>query len=413
MTGVVLLQGSALAVQSLLAVLARKRFEADGLQTLIITSAPTVFFVFSIFWGDFFERRSIPRFLTVYWLVACLPLAFAGLATSAWMLIIPQVIACIGGSGYYPVAGEFLRRLYPERTRGRIFSLLWGAMMICVALASYALGESLKRSPDAFRWCLPLAVGLQLVGVVALGWLAHVTGISASRTLREDHAGLQRIKRSLDPILHMGTVLKQDPIFARYEAAYMTYGIGWMVCAALLPFLVTDKLHLEYDQIAAGTQVSYNIAIVAMIVPAGWVMDRLGAVRTASISFAMLALYPVGLMLAGNAHELTIVSAVYGVAHVGASLAWTLGPVALAPTPAKVPHYVAIHATLVGLRGTIFQGLGVLLYKLTGGFAAPMILGAVAFVWSAVQMWTLHARMGSTRGPAAGGAGVPAAEAEP
>ena len=40
----------------------------------------------SIFWGDYFERRTIPRFLMVYWLVACLPLAFAGLATSAWML---------------------------------------------------------------------------------------------------------------------------------------------------------------------------------------------------------------------------------------------------------------------------------------------------------------------------------------
>jgi hypothetical protein len=66
-----------------------------------------------------------------------------------------------------------------------------------------------------------------------------------------------------------------------------------------------------------------------------------------------------------------------------------LGPVALAPSPDKVPQYVAIHATFVGIRGKIFQGLGVLLYSLTHGFTLPFLLAAAAFAWSAVQMWRL------------------------
>jgi hypothetical protein len=58
-----------------------------------------------------------------------------------------------------------------------------------------------------------------------------------------------------------------------------------------------------------------------------------------------------------------------------------------------VPQYVAIHATFVGIRGKIFQGLGVLLYSLTDGFTLPFLLAAGAFAWSAVQMWRLDRLM--------------------
>jgi hypothetical protein len=67
-----------------------------------------------------------------------------------------------------------------------------------------------------------------------------------------------------------------------------------------------------------------------------------------------------------------------------------LGPVSLAPTPDKVPQYVAIHATFVGIRGKIFQGLGVLIYTLTHSFVLPFLLAAAAFGWSAFQMWQLN-----------------------
>jgi hypothetical protein len=95
-------------------------------------------------------------------------------------------------------------------------------------------------------------------------------------------------------------------------------------------------------------------------------------------------------MLARDAHELTIVSVVYGIAHAGASMGWMLGPVALAPSQDRVPQYVAIHATLVGLRGAIFQALGVALYWLTGSFEAALLVAAGGFIWAGWQMWTLR-----------------------
>jgi hypothetical protein len=50
---------------------------------------------------------------------------------------------------------------------------------------------------------------------------------------------------------------------------------------------------------------------------------------------------------------------------------------------------VGIHATLVGVRGAIFQAAGVGLYALTDSFTWPLLIAAAAYVWSAWQMWTL------------------------
>jgi MFS family permease len=207
------------------------------------------------------------------------------------------------------------------------------------------------------------------------------------------------LRGMLAPIAHMSTVLKSDPVFARYEAAYMTYGVGWMIGYALLPILVTTGLNLDYDQIAESTHAAYWISMVIATFPAGALMDRLGAARSTAISFLALTLYPIGLMLVGNDHQLLLVSVFYGLAHAGANVGWMLGPVSLAPSPAKVPQYVAIHATLVGVRGTIFQGLGIALYQLTGSFIGPLSLAAVAYAWAGVQMWRLNARIGRPPSP--------------
>jgi len=413
---VVLIQSTQTAVVFILGVLAKKHFQAGDTSVLVIQAAPTVFFVLSIFWNDYFERRSVTRYLAVFWLVCCLPMVAAYFATSVWMLIVPHLIASLGGSAYHPVAGELLKRLYPDSRRGRVYAIMWGTAMTVGAFACYGVGEWLNYDPESFRIYIPAAAGIQLVGVALMAWLARVTGVEGARTIRADSLDGSRLSRMLDPIVHMGSLLKADPTFARYEAAYMTYGVGWMVVYALIPLIATVGLGLRYDQYAESAQVPYMIAVVAMLLPAGWLMDKLGAVRSTAISFLMLAGYPLGLIwvLRGHsAHELLIVSVWYGMAHAGASVGWMLGPVALAPGPDKVPKYVAVHATLVGLRGAVFQGLGVGLYKLTGSFVWPLAIAGAAYVWSAFQMWALHGRMRLKDAGANGRAGIAPVTADP
>jgi MFS family permease len=389
MAAVALLQGTANAVQGLLAVIAKKEFGAGNLEVVLITSAPTVFFVLSIFWGGLYARRRLGSFLVLYWLICCLPLAFVGLASNVWMLIGLQIVSCIGVAGYHPPAGDLLKSLYPDAIRGRIYSFVWGAWMISGALFGFGIGQWLKVDAHAFAMYMPIAAAVQLVGVGLMVWLSRASGHAARREASIDRSAWS-ISQAFEPVTHMREVLKADPVFARYEAAYMTYGVGWMIVYALLPIYVLKRLDLTYDQIANSTQVAYLIALVLAAVPAGWLMDRIGAIRNCAISFAMLALYPIALIFTASEYQLMLASVWFGLAHAGASVGWMLGPVSMAPTPAKVAQYVGIHATLVGVRGAIFQAAGVGLYELTQSFTWPLLIAALAYVWSAWQMWSLH-----------------------
>jgi MFS family permease len=393
---VTLIQSTWMAVTFITPILAKKRFAAGYWEELAITATPTIFFSLSIFWNDLFRRRSLGPYLRWYWVWAGLPLAFVAFAQNYWMLLVPHLISCIGGAGYHPAAGELLRSLYPEKVRGRIFSLIWGVSMFVGAGAGYAVGKSMALNDNAFRVAFPCAAALQLVGVLIFLRLAHATGHAGRREVDTSEDLRSRWRRIVEPIGHMKEVLASDPVFARYEAGYMTYGVGWMICYALLPHLVTDHLNLDYDKIAESTHVAYWLALTAMVVPAGLLMDRIGAIRCTGLSFLLLTIYPVGLImtdLTRDSQILLFASIAYGIAHSGAQVGWTLGPVSLAPSPSKVGQYVAIHSTLVGIRGKVFQFLGVGLYVLTHSFTVPFIIAGAAFLWSSIQMWQLHRRV--------------------
>ncbi len=403
LVGIMLVQSTWMGSQFVIPVLARKQFAATDGQTLLLTMAPTAFFALSIFWNDLFRRMPMGRYLMVFWLVGSLPMGFMALATDFWSMFIPFAISCLGVAGIHPAAGELLKSLYPDAVRGRIYAVIWGVSAAIGAGAGFGVGKWLNSDDQAFRAIMPLAAAAQLVGVLTLGWLWAFSGWAARQrgVLDEqraaagprDRSPLARVRALLAPVGHMGQILRQDPTFARYEAAYMTYGVGWMIAAALVPLVATKKLNLSYDQFAAATFSAYWLAIVVMIYPAGLLMDRIGPVRTTALSFGLLALYPLALAASGDADQLTAATVLYGVAHAGATMGWMLGPVSLAPTPQKVPQYVAIHATLVGVRGIVFQAVGVGLYRLTDSFTWPLIMAAIAYVWSSVQMFQLRARM--------------------
>ncbi len=397
--GVILIQSTSFAAWFIVPIIAKKYFEADARHVVILTAAPVVLFCLSIFWNDLYSRLRFKPYAAIYWLVASLPLAFTSLATNFWLLAIPQVIASVGGAAYHPAAGDLLRSLYPAKSRGRVYSIIWGSSMLVSGGIGYLLGEVQNSNPDAFRVFMPALVLAQLLGVGVLTFLATRTGHDARRVLATKR-GEHPVRALLYPVVHMKEVLREDPAFTRYEGAYMTYGVGWMIATALLPNLVTDKLNLPYDTIANSTHVPYQIAVVAMILPAGWLLDRLGAVRSTALSFFLLTFYPIGLMLARGHADLLAISIFYGIAHAGASMGWMLGPVAFAPTPERAAQYVSIHATLVGVRGTIFQALGITLYEIFHAFDIPLALAAIAHVWSAYQMLKLHEVMkkAGTRG---------------
>ena len=388
-----LIQGTNSATVFLLAILARKTLNASKTETLLLTAAPTVLYIFSIFWGTLFSRVRIRRYLLMYFIVGCLPYAAAALFQNVPWIIACHLLACFGGAAWPAVQGDLLRRIYPDAVRGKAFGFLTASFMLGGAAATFGLGEWLDHNPNAWQIYMPLMAGLQGIGVAIIAWIVRTTGIERDgldRSTGSASPAGSLLKQAFEPLTHMREVLRTDRVFKRYEAAFMTYGIGWMICVALLPLIVTDKLQLKYDEISHSTHLTFLILVGIMTVPASFLMTRIGPMKMAAASFWLYTGYPLLLLTATSQTSLMLASVLYGTAAAGVNVCWMLGPVSLAGSAEKVPQYVAIHATLVGLRGAMFQALAVILYSFTSSFTWPLLIAAGGFFWAGYQMWALR-----------------------
>lgn len=399
----VLAESTAAAVVAMLPYIARKQFAADDMQTMLITIAMPACQAASIFWNHLLERTGPARYTLLIWLFAWAPLGLARFAGDYWQLLALFGLAAIGMAGLYPLKGTLLRHLYPDAMRGRINGVLNTSSLLGSAGLAFALGWWLNRDGEAFRIYMPIAIGVQLCGAVVLLLLARMASRSATgqhgtqfatKALPEIQARKSKLENAaagwLAPLHNMHRILRDDPLFRRYEQAFMTYGAGYMICEVLLPLMLDKRLHMHYADMANSTRVVWNIGVVLMSLPAGWAIDRLGAARTSALSFAILAFYPLTLAGANSTFMIAVASAIYGVALAGVNQGWMLGPVALAPRPQLVPQYVAIHSTLVGFRGVVFQSAGMLLYWLSADFLWPLLAAIGLFAWAAWQMHRLH-----------------------
>lgn len=378
----------------LMPLLVRLYFGSDNLdtrdwQTTLVTAAVPTFMMGSIFWAELLRRVRLRTYLAIFWLTAALPLACVALAQNYGQFLACHLIAAAGTASWNPLFGRLLKHFYSDAIRGRAYALLNAIGLGGSVAAIYAVGKWVEAHPDAFRIFFPAAAGLQLLGMAVLLWLSRMTKADAKP--RETAVGSWKIP--LDAVLHMGRVLRADRTFLRYEIAFMTYGIAFMFCDALLPVLATAKLGMRYEDYAHSTQMVEKIARLTLTLPMGLLLDRIGPVRTSGLGFAILGLYPVALLLAGSPTGIAFASIFYGAGLAAVTMGWMLGPVALAGSPDKVPQYVAIHATLVGVRGVLFQGFGMLLYKTSGTFLLPLGLGAMLFVAAALQMRALAVRL--------------------
>ena len=368
-------------------------------QTTLVTAAVPMFMMLSIFWNALLRRYTLRTYLLVWWLVAVVPLGCLALVQNYWQLLACHVLATAGLGGASPINGKLLKHFYSDAHRGRMYALLNVVTLGGGMASAYLVGAWIEHDPHAFRIYFPVAAVLQLAGIAILLGLARLTRMADEVAVVTSGfwSGL------LGPVLHMGATLRADRTFLRFERAFMTYGAAYMLCDALLPVLATAKLGLRYEDYALSTQVVMRAVCLLAILPMGWLLDRLGAVRISGLAFAVLAVYPLLLLVAGSSGGLGVANIAYGLGMAGVQMSWLLGPVTLAGDPEKVPHYVAIHATLVGVRGIVFQALGMLLYKLTGSFTWPLIAAVAAFLWAAVQMRQLArtpAVKGCDRGPA-------------
>lgn len=379
--------GAGQALWWFLPFLARQRFDANEWQTLAFTVAVPVAQFFTIFWNHVYARVHIRGYLALVAGMTVIPVATMATAHDVGMVIACFAVAAFGGVGggaaLSPLNADMLRACYAAGRRGRAFGWVSAAGMMATMIAGQGMGWWSDADRDAFRVFLPILAALNLFG------LLMYDRVTRRPVFRQRNLLLVEATRSVwEPLRDMGRILRSDRRFANYEIAFMSYGVGFMICTALLPILGTDRLKLSNADYTFMTLVIFQCVMMLLFVPVGRLADRMGPARLASGSFFWLTLYPLSLIACSltNMNILAACTFLYAFGMAGVHLTWTLGPVSLAPDPNRAPHYLAIHGTLVGVRGLVAQGLGVALHALTGGFVVPFLLAAAAFCFGGWRM---------------------------
>lgn len=376
------LRGVAASVAIFLPFFARRHFDASNTQTFILTVSMPVMQFFTIYWHRVFQTVSSRRYIALVGMTMSVPLLAMSLVSTLNPIIILWLISSFGGTGgggaITPVIAAILRNRYPEHMRGRAFGLVSAFRFGGVMLGGFCIGVWSEYDPMSYRYYMPI-LGV-LVGIAMLLYVYITPHRPRERSLASAFSQWWK------PITESLGVLKSDGNFRDYEVSYMLYGVGWMICYALLPLIGNDKIGLTDADFSTATIVTFQAMMIVLLFPAGRIADRFGPVKVVSVAFLILTLYPTLLAFADSFATLTGVTILFALGMAGVHLGWTLGPVYFAPDSEQAPRYLAVHATLVGVRGILFQGLGVWLYAITGSASIPLAFAAVGFLLAATQM---------------------------
>ena len=355
-------------------VLLRGHFKASAWQTTMSTAAIPVMFMLSVIWNELYRRLNHGRYIGVVWLLAVVPMGGIALCHRPETVLICVVLSAMGLAGMNPINGDLLRSCYPPAVRSKVYGVTQAIAQFTIMSIAYGIGLWLDLDNEAYRLYLPL--GMVGVGVgMCLTYRMTCQRVFQERLRHQVSESFPASMRHM--YRNMIRVFREDPDFRRYEIAYFIYGMGWSTCQALLPFLLVDKLRFTYAQVAQSTQTAFQVTLILMILPTGYLMDRYGPVRLATWGFGLVAIYPIGLMLAGGVTSLTLATAWFAIGISAIHLAWTIGPITLARTASEASNYLAIHAALVGPRSIIAQFCAVGVYLLTGGLIEVPLAGAV------------------------------------
>lgn len=305
---------------------------------------------------------------TLFLLIALFPIEPVYVIGSALALGCASIVV--------PLMTQVYQENYPERERGRLFSRTVVIRIATVAVFSFLAGHFLSGNMARFRWLLFLFAGAFVLA-------GFCQSRCPSRPLTK--AGGTHPFRSL-------RFVRDDRLFRVTLIAWMLMGFGNLMTVPLrVEYLANPTYGWEWKgapltagMIALLTGVLPNTARLMLNPFWGWAFDRMNF-------FVLRITLNLGFMLgilafftSGTFTGLVAGAFIYGTAHAGGDVAWSLWVTKFAP-PERVADYMSVHTFFTGVRGAIaplvaFQLVGILHITLLGWISGGLIVTATALL---------------------------------
>jgi len=389
-------------------IMAKSLGASDWMVTIAVT-LETSGMLLALYWGQLMARGGRRRWLLRGGLGGRVVLVLVFFVQTPLQFLLLLGVVYFFASLVYPAQNGILQsNICPER-RGRIFG--WGALIqhLTAAGTSLIVGYLLDRDPNLFRWIYPV---LGLTGFVYLWVLARLPRPDGDTTV--DSGGVFVVPKlplgkvqwrrllgaTITPFREAVDTFREDRNYLWFETNFMIYGLAFMMLIPVLPLFFIQELDLSYKEISSSRVLISSLG-VALLGPAmGRIMDRFHPVRLCTLSFAVIALYPITLAVGSVIHldnPALIAYAAFGffsLGMAGVNVTWNVGSISFAP-PGQGGYYQGIHVAMVGVRGLLGPSLGFLVLKLMG-YWEVFALSALVFLLSATSSALLGRQLGKS-----------------
>jgi len=340
----------------------RRELGATPLQLAVTSSACGACLLLSLLWAKSFHGRPPLPYLVWPGFVARGVFLLVPFVSSAWAfagIVIARdfFVAAVG-----PAQAAVVERVYPRAQRGRALGL--------VRMAGAVLGIALA-----------LAAGqlFDLFGYRCIFVVAALLGMASSLRLRrlavpEPEDGAAEAPAGLRDAWQ---AVRDDHAFRRLLIASFLFGFGCWIQTPAHPLLLVDVLQVSASQVGVLGAVA---AIAGLAGSAYWgrLVDRKSSLEALRVMYFLGGMTPLVYYLAWNPWVLVASAVTDSLVSVGLELAWMMAVIDVAG-PQRTAQYVAIGATLAGVRGIAGPLVGGLMIHAFGIHAVYLIAAILTF----------------------------------
>jgi hypothetical protein len=384
-------------------VLADKLFNVHPLMLALLTAAPALGNVTSLFWARLSAGRPKIRFimglqasiLITIGSIAFIPLTPLGQWWLAAAVIVTRCLLC----GWVTARTTVWRVNYPRNIRARMTGRLTMTASVLLGMTSIMAAGMLDVDPGRFRLIYVAAVLVASIGIYVY---SGIIVRHEERHLREerDPGGAVRAQQAATVTADhtrrsfpgMWAVLRSDVDYRDYMGWQMLLGFSNLMLEPVLIYLVSHKLQASYLASIAITQAIPFVCIPLSMMFWARRFDRLHVSQYRILHSVCIGIAVVVVWIGALFGSLVIIGLgrlLWGLTRGGGMLAWQLGANDFASRQ-LVTVYMGVHVTLTGIRGAIAPFVGMLLYN--GWAGTPFTgVGQSIFLISACGIFTAAA----------------------
>ena len=368
---------------------------ADAVITALVMAQPISLF-FSAYWSNFLVGRSKRSTFLAFGVLGRLTLFLVLAVHSGIAFASVIVFATLMVGAIIPAQNALFQANYDPVERGRAYGLATALQSIATIGAAVAAGRLYDRIPTGYRWAYAAAA----IAGFASCWTYYrirfrIRGGEPNEAPPVGAALVREVGRTLrSPFAGSVTILRQDCAFRRYEIAYMSYGLAFMMLQPVIPIFLVERLHVDYSQASNARGLIFYSMMFVFSPVFGRLLDRSDPVKISMFAFMLLALFPIGLMMAGTVRSVYVAFMIYGIAMSAVNIGWTMGPIHFAGSRDSA-GYMGAHVALVGVRGMIGGPLGILLYRFAGSPNATFAVASALLVSASLIMLSLDRASGA------------------